>query len=79
MRFAILSTYIDLIKNMAWDFLGNCHNMKIDYSGGPFFISSIVRIDFLNLNTISILIFSKVDLRKVPFSKPIGQTCNQSK
>ena len=36
MKLAILSIYIDLIKNLTWDFLGNCHNMKIDYSGGSF-------------------------------------------
>ena len=35
-KFAILSLYIDLIKNLTWNFLGNCYNMKIDYSGGPF-------------------------------------------
>ena len=36
MKLAILSIYIDLIKNLTWDLLGNCHIMKIDYSGGPF-------------------------------------------
>ena len=36
MKFAILSIYMDLNKNLTWNFLGNRHSMKIDCSEGPF-------------------------------------------